>query len=252
VGVGLYTYDWTCPAAQAVDTYEVVWYGTADSDSHPFSNVTSLDVVTAPTAYLCTLADVRAMVHVDEPTYATDDTALQAYMADATDLIHTLTGRYFLPDDAATYVFDGQWDDPYCLRIPRGIRTITTLKVRTGGTGSAQVTLGATHYDIRPLVQHRSPGEPGNRIELNELAGYNFALIGAGVIEVIGDFGYAAVPPVIARICRETVVRAWRRRGSGFGELGAPETGAGYINWCMSLEDKRLLASMYDDGPRVA
>jgi hypothetical protein len=244
-GVGLYNYPWAVGGAQAVGGYEVVFLCAIGGV--PKVDVSRVDVVSVPSTFLCALADVRALAHVDDPTNTDDDATLTDLMGAATDLIHTLTGRYFLPDGGATYTFDGQWNNPWALPIPRGIRTVTTLKVRTGGTGSAlSAALGVTEFCIRPLVQDRAPGEPGFRIELTELASSYFALIGSEVIEVVGDFGYAAVPPTVERICRETVLRAFRRRGSGLGEsLSGPGTPASYISWAMTLEDKRLLEEVY-------
>jgi hypothetical protein len=247
-GVGLYDYPWVVGGAQAVAGYEVIFLCAVAGV--PFVDVTRVDVVAAAGAYLCTLAGVRAIVHQDDITDTSDDALLAGYLTDVTDLIHTLTGRYFLPDDGATYYFDGQWNDPYTLHIPRGIRAVTSLKYRTGTGGALSAAQPATSYAIRPLVQDRAPGEPGNRLELTELTGFNFALWGSEVIEIVGDFGYAAVPPTIERIARNTVLRAWRSRGTGMGENLGGE-GASYINWAMTLEDKRMLESIYNDGPRV-
>ena len=64
------------------------------------------------------------------------------------------------------------------------------------------------------------------------------------MIQVVGDFGYAAVPPTVERICRETVLRAFRRRGTGMGE-GLAGEGVSYINWAMTKEDRTLLETIY-------
>ena len=167
-GVGLYNYPWAVGGAQAVGGYEVVFLCAVGGV--PAVDVSRVDVVTAPSTFLCALADVRALTHVDNPTNTADDATLTDLMESATDLIHTITGRYFLADDGATYYFDGQWANPWIIPIPRGIRTVTSIKVRTGTGTALSAALGATEYCIRPLAQDRAPGEPGFRIELTELA----------------------------------------------------------------------------------
>jgi hypothetical protein len=249
-GLGSYTYAWACPIGQGVATYQVVWFGNTDI---AFATAEPLDVAAPPTAFLCTLADVRSLAHVDDPTNTADDAILSDMMEAATDLIHTITGRYFLPETAATYTFDGQWTNPRVLQIPRGIRTVTTLKVRPGGTGSAlSSALGATEYVLRPGVQDRSPGEPATYIVLTDASSYTFALAGYDVIQVVGDFGYAAIPPTIERICRETVLRAFRRRASGMSESIGGDSATNFITWAMTYEDRKLLEDVYGWGPKVA
>jgi hypothetical protein len=246
-GAGSYTYDWACPAGQAVATYQVLWFGNTDI---PFATASPLDVRSPGGVYLNTLADIRAVTHLDHSTDTDDDADLVKFQAESRDLIHTLTGRYFLPIDAGTYTFDGQWDDPTSLRVPWGVRNITTLKIRGGGTGSAQTQLDPSTYAIRPSEMDRAPGEPGTVIQLSYPWSYTFALYGSDVIEVVGDFGYAAVPPTIQRIDRATILRAWRARASGMGESLGGDV-ASFISWAMTKEDRQLLEGVYAAGPKV-
>jgi hypothetical protein len=225
---------------------------------------------------LSRLERLRRLVNPDVvPGSAADlanDGQLLLIAQQVTDLIHTMIERYFLPipmdSGTATMTFDGQWGNqkaygqgwggqgspnrPDRLFIAAGVRSITSLKLRLGGTGSAQVTVPAANYVIRPTLQERDPGQPGQWIELVYPQGYTFMLMGSDVIEVVGTFGYASVPPLIEAISDRTCLRAWRARSSGLGEsIGGPETGGSYIKWAMSYEDNQLLQSHFSEWPLV-
>jgi hypothetical protein len=222
---------------------------------------------------LSSLEHVRRLVNPDAPTDTSHDGELLVYLAQVTDLIHTMIERYFLPDPldptaTSTLTFDGQWGNEHGyggawggqsypnrysrLFVARGVRTITTLKLRYGGTGSPQVTVPSSAYVLRPAAQDRDPGQPAQWVELAYPAQYTFALPGNDVIEIVGTFGYATVPPVIEGISERTVLRAWRARASGLGEgVGPSEAGASYIKWAMSYEDNQLLQSHFSEWPLV-
>jgi hypothetical protein len=267
-GLGLYHYVWNVPIGQTIATYNVHFIGYVGGALWDgWDTVEVVAAGTAPTTGLCTLADARQITHLDNPTNTADDADLLVLIDRVTDLIHTMIDRYFLQDDAATYTFDGQWGNSYSygnayggqgpsnrfyrLLIPRGIRAITTLKLRLGGTGSTQITVPSTAYVIRPAEQDRDPGEPGRWIEFTYPPLYTFSIPGSDVIEVVGDFGYDSVPPWIQKIALNTVARAWRARSSGMGEALGGEPGAGYIHWAMSKDDEDMLQSHYSEWPLV-
>ena len=219
------------------------WYRVRYSNSAS-STFTGYETAWQDGGEICKLADARRLLHLDDQDTTADDGPLTRYIRAATDLIHTLTGKRFRPY-SATYSFDGQ-KDPAVLRIPFGVRAITTLKIGDGGTGSTKATLTSTHYAIRPAVQDRAPGEPGTRIELNELCPYSFAVAGQDVIEVVGTFGYADAPLTVRQIAERVVLRAWRRDGAGGPDMGPVDPNS--IGWALSVDDKRML-QVYADWP---
>jgi len=227
---------------------------------------------------ISSLANLRRMVNPDVVPGSTADLAndgqLLRIAQQVTDLIHTLTPQYFLrnpldPAGTTTLTFDGQWGNSNAwggawggqgvgnrysrLYIPQGVRSVTTLKIRLGGTGSAQVLIPAANYVIRPSAQDRQyPNEPGHYIELVYPQGYTFFVMGSDVIEVVGTFGHDSVPLTVEAISDRTCLRAWRARGSGMGEsIGGPETGGSYIKWAMSYEDAKMLQQTYSEWPMV-
>ena len=207
----------------------------------------------AGTTGLCSLADVRARINPDNPSDTSQDAYLPDYVTAATDLIHAITGRYFLQDpETGTSVFYFSGDGSRTLRIPRGIVSVTMLELASS-TGGAYTTLTEnTDFWLMPAVQSRSyPDASPDRIELNDYGSWIF-YPGYRTVKLTGVLGHAAVPATIERIALETVTRAWRRRPSGDTYLGGSGDAELHVKWSMSLDDRKLLESLFAWGPRVA
>jgi hypothetical protein len=224
---------------------------------------------------LSRLERIRRLVNPDAvPGSAADmanDGLLIGYMVQVTDLIHTMVEPYFLQDPigsgTSTLTFDGQYGNEHSyggayggqsyanrfsrLYVSRGIRSVSTLKLRYGGTGSAQITVPSTAYVLRPTAQERDPGQPAKWLELVYPPSYTFALPGSDIIEIVGTFGYDSVPPLIEGISDRTVLRAWRARGAGLGESLGGEAGGSYMRWAMSKDDEDILQSHFSEWPLV-
>ena len=172
---------------------------------------------------LCTIAQVKARIPI---TDSADDAMLTEMVTEISAWIENFTGRKLAPDNAATYTFDTVAG--YTLRIPYGIRSVTSMGVaqtHQPDTGGTYVTIPAADQLLRPKVQDGPIGWPFTRIDLTRgtLAGSvrTFASAQNGCT-ITGNFGFAAVPPEIESIAIDAVVTAYTTRQDGAsGVIGA-------------------------------
>jgi hypothetical protein len=173
---------------------------------------------------LCTTAQVKARIGI---TDATDDTLLSELIDQVSGWIETFTGRKLVPDNAATYVFDTEAG--YVLRIPRGIRTITSMGVATQvhqpDSAGTYTSVPATDFLLRPKTVDLPEGWPPTEVRISRgtLAGTvtAFGRIDNGCT-ITGNFGFAATPVEIASVTIDAVVAAYQVRKNGAsGVVGA-------------------------------
>ena len=203
------------------------WYRTRYSNAAN-SNQSSYGAVfqvQTSLPYLCSLYDVKQRLGI-LATDTTDDERLLDVIAQESAWIQGKTHRLLLPDPATgtkVYLFDGHdtTDNGACLPIPRGIRSVTQLRVAfyTGGT---LTIVPATDYFLQPSPQETDPGWPFLELWMTNIpsAGNSTPYFPPGFvnIEVTGAFGWAATPPEIDSIAQTLSVAAWKGRSSSGGE----------------------------------
>ena len=161
------------------------------------------------------------------PTYtATDDTVLGELNDQVSDWIQHYTGRKFIAETAATYTFDTEAG--YVLRVPRGVRTITTLGVATThqpDSGGSYTTVAAHDYLLRPIGEARPEGWPYTEVRISRgtlngtIRQFSAAENGA---TITGNFGFATVPPDVQSVTVDAIVSAYVNRKNGASsQLGA-------------------------------
>ena len=174
-----------------------------------------------------------------------DDTLLGKICDEVNSWVEGFTGRVLAPVAGVTWYFDGSQTEQRgrVLRVDRGVRTVTTLKV-AGSTGGDYTTLAATDYYLRPLEQDRAIGWPATRIIVSNVSTYGpFPRSGFNVIQLVGDVGFAAVPDDVRGAAVAIAVRSWHGRQSGHADLvGADETGTPLVSRFVAVEDRRTLA----------
>lgn len=166
---------------------------------------------------LCTTAQVKARIGI---TDATDDTVLGELIDQVSNWIETYTGRKLVPEAAATYVFDTEAG--YVLRIPRGIRAITSMGVASTvhqpDAAGTYTTVPAADRLLRPKAVDLPEGWPPTEVLISRgvLAGTvtAFGRIDNGAT-ITGDFGFATTPPEIASVAIDAVVTAYAARKNG-------------------------------------
>jgi len=161
--------------------------------------------------YLCSLADVRQRLGL-AATDTTSDEDLAEFISQVTTDILGHTGREFIGSAAdETRTFDAVHSGDV-LYIPGGIRSITTLSLASSDQPDTAGTYTATtNYYLRPLPHDRTQGWPATRVELG-IGSYFYP--GRSTVSIVGKFGWAAVPPDIAGIATNAVVRRFQARQS--------------------------------------
>src|SRR5262245_19907386 len=114
---------------------------------------------------LCTTTKVKTRRWI---TDATDDTLISELIDQVSAWIQGYTGRKLVPEAAATYVFDTHAG--YVLRIPRGIRTITSMGVASGhqpDSGGTYTTVTAADRLLRPKAEAAPEGWPFTEVRIS-------------------------------------------------------------------------------------
>lgn len=180
---------------------------------------------------LCTIAQVKARINPAGISDVVDDAMLTEMVEQVSDWIQHFTGRKFVPDNAATYVVDTQ--SGYVLRIPRGIRTVTSMGVNSlsnqPDTGGTYTTLSAATIMLRPSSIDLPVGWPPTEIHLSRATSSVFATAENGAT-ITGNFGFATTPPDIQAVTIDATVAAYQSRKNGAsGVIGAE--GDAIIPW---------------------
>jgi hypothetical protein len=180
--------------------------GTVTSDWSPVFQVGAEEA-----GYLCSLEDVRQRLGLGL-TDTTSDEDLAEFIRQVTTDILGHTGREFVGSRAdETRTFDAA-EYGTTLYIPGGIRTVTTLNIASSDQPDTSGTYTATTaYYIRPLPHDRTAGWPATRIDLIDGACF---YPGHSTVQIVGKFGWSAVPPDIAGIATSAVVRRFQARQS--------------------------------------
>jgi len=162
--------------------------------------------------YLCSLDDVKQRLFNTATMDATNDEDIAELIRQVSTDILGHTGREFVgsrADETRTFDLDYLSTSLY---IPGGIRSITTLNIASGDQPDTAGTYTAcTSYYLRPLSHDRTAGWPATRVETG--SGVYF-YPGRSTVQIIGTFGWSAVPPDIAGIATSAVVRRFQARQS--------------------------------------
>lgn len=178
---------------------------------------------------LCTTAQVKARIFPAGGSDALDDALISELIDQVSDWIQDYTGRKFVAEVAATYVFDTE--PGYVLYVPRGIRTITSMGVATThqpDSGGTYTTIPAADRLLRPKAADIMDGSPPTEVHLNRgtLSGTIRQFVRAdNGCTITGDFGFATVPPAVQAVAIDSVVIAYAQRKNGAsGAIGAEDT----------------------------
>jgi hypothetical protein len=174
---------------------------------------------------LTTTAKVKTRLFPAGATDTNDDTLISDLIDQVSAWIQSYTGRKFVAEAAATYTFDTQ--SGYVLRIPRGIRAITSFGLASlahqPDSGGTYTTISAANLLLRPLSGDRPEGWPATEVRFSRASSYVFGTIENGAT-ITGDFGWASIPPDIAAVAIDAVVAAYASRKNGASSvLGADD-----------------------------
>ena len=207
------------------------------------------------TAY-CTMANVKVRLAMGTADTA-DDTLITNIVGGVNSWLDTWIGRSIAPDDAATYVFDGYsaYDDGKGLYISPGIRTITSMTIATT-TVATPGTVNSADYHISPRIQDRRTNDwPGFEVRMHDFLLGTIPIFwpGYGNITIVGNFGWAAIPPDLTDVAEQIAVRVWYGRQNGQSDtVGTNEFGQAVISRYISPEDKNKIGIYKEDRLAVA
>lgn len=183
---------------------------------------------------LCTTAQVKARLQSSAGGVvftAADDTLISEVIDQASSWIEHYTGRKFVAEVGATYVFDTM--PGYVLRIPRGIRTVTSMGVNNTihqpDSSGTYTTIPAADRLLRPKAADLPIDWPSTEVWLSRgtLTGTisSFGRIDNGCT-ITGDFGFLTTPPDIQGVALDLSVAAYQNRKSTMGgTIGADDIG---------------------------
>lgn len=175
---------------------------------------------------LVTLAQVKARIFPTGLVDVTEDTLLSELIDQASDYIQGLAGRRFIAEAGATYVVDTSAGG--VINVRRGIRAVTSLGIASSDqpdTGGSYTAVAAADILLRPQALDRRPGWPATRILIK---GSSYGRLSAALngAQIVGDFGFAAVPPTVAAIALDAVATAYTAKQAGdsdaIGSDGSP------------------------------
>lgn len=178
---------------------------------------------------LCTTAQVKGRLFPAGVTDAVDDSLISEIIDEVSAWIEGYTGRKFIAETAQTYVFDTEAG--YVLRIPRGIRAVTSMGVASThqpDSGGSYTTVSAADILLRPKTVDLPEGWPYFEVHISRgtLAGtvsyFSRADNGA---TITGNFGFGSIPKDIEAVAIDAAVAAYQARKNGASSvMGADDT----------------------------
>ncbi len=166
----------------------------------------------------CTLAEIKARLAI---TDTTDDAILEQVVEAVSRWIDEFCRRRFWVNSVdETRYYTPEYTD---LLYTGDIVSITTLKTDEDGDRIYEKTWATTDYDLEPL-NAALDGEPYTEIRTAPDGNYSFPLVAKGV-QIVGQFGWPAVPKQVKEACLLQSERIFRRKDAPFGVAGVAATG---------------------------
>jgi hypothetical protein len=167
-----------------------------------------------------TLNEVKGALRIQD---SIDDSLIERAINSASRLIDGYAGRNFYSNGTATYVFIPDSDD--LVQIDDLI-TLTTLKTSTDLDGTFDQTWASKDYQLEPLNGRADglTGFPATRIRaVGSLYFPNAGNVAS--VQVVGTWGWSAVPDAINQACIIQAARIFKRNDSPLGVLSSPDLG---------------------------
>lgn len=167
----------------------------------------------------CTLAQIKSSLNITDNA---DDDLLELAVETASREIDAICERQFF-QTSATRIYTPR--DSYICEID-DLVSLTTLKTSSAADGTFDVTWTATDYQLEPLNGLAGGiATPANRIRA--VGDYTWPISGGeATVQVVGTFGFTAVPTAIKQATVILGSRIFKRNDSplgvaGYGDLGA-------------------------------
>lgn len=181
----------------------------------------------------------------------TDDDLLDDLCSQVNAYVEFVTHRPVGPTTGGTAIFDAQ-EDVYPggrLYVRQGIRTVTSATVAPG-TGETAVEANVADIIVLPRSQNRRPDWPGDWLIFKDVVVGDVCDWGSGYggITIVGDLGWASIPPEVSEVAEILATRAWYARQAGQADLvGSDETGQPLVSRFLSARDRDTLKAYRPD-----
>lgn len=193
--------------------------------------------------------ELKATLSLEGQTYADDDLA-RAINA-ASRLIDTYCGQRFWVDTAdVTRTFTPTTADQVDFPVP--LSTLTTFKTDQDGDGVYETTwTSGTHFDLTP-TDAPDDSMPWTGAARRRTATNAFPVYISGGVQVVGKWGWAAVPAQVVEACRIQASRLMvRTREAPLGVAGLSFEGGGTRLMARLDPDVQVLLEGLDVRQRV-
>jgi hypothetical protein len=169
----------------------------------------------------CSLADVKAALRI--PTADTiDDALLELSVETASRQIDDHCERVFYSTANQTRVFAPR--DSYVCEID-DLVSFTSIKTSTDGDGVFDRTWSSLYYQLEPL-NGLAGGIPSPKTSIRAVDDYLFPVYGGeATVEVVGTFGWSAIPTAIKFATVLLSSRLFKRMDSPLGVAGIGDIG---------------------------
>lgn len=167
-----------------------------------------------------TAAEVKSWLRI---TDTDDDTLIDTRIDAASRWIDYHCRRHFYASAAETRYFS-----PHCSDVVLidDLASITTLKTDEGEDGTYEVTWASTDYHLEPFSSKvRGNYHPYTAIHVAGNGNYEFPVARKSV-QIVGTFGWTAVPHPVREACLLLVSRWYKRGDAPLDALAGPEFGS--------------------------
>lgn len=168
----------------------------------------------------CTLNQVKASLRIPVADTVDDDLLELAINAASRDIDQATERQFF--STAATRIYTPQ--DSLITKIDDLI-SLTTLKVSTGADGVFDLTFQATDLQLEPL-NGLVGGIAVPFDQIRAVGDFTYPISGGeATVQVVGVFGFAAIPAAIEQATVLLSARVFKRNDSPGGVMGMSDIG---------------------------
>lgn len=194
--------------------------------------------------YLCSVYDVQQELGNEVGADPNADENVLEKIRQVSVAIEGYCGRWFAPRPlSGTTTYRVGTSTLQRIRISKGVRSITSLGIATSNqpaTGGTYTLANAADYWLDPPDMDRDVGWPATSIILNSTSSLRFAYATFGA-EIVGAFGFAAVPADIQGVAIRAIVRRFIGKGGGGVSVAVGPAGTEFLLPDMSGADRSTL-----------
>ena len=224
IGTGWYSYELTAAETDTLGALSVAITGAGTVQTNLVYAVVGYVASTTTDAAYTTLANIKARLVIDSVDVP-DDAVLTALIEQASRMIDDVSGQYFYVDSAdTTRYFHGIRGNCF---FNGNLVSVTSIKLDFDGDRTYEITMATTDYDLLP-ENSALEGYPYTWVEVSPNGNYSFPGH-RKAIQVIGKFGWPAVPTAIRGACEEIAIGAYKRRTGENTSGVATITAAGVV-----------------------